>query len=71
LKLAGYCPDLKFAFTIGVTSSTGTVDRFEKVVVGKDQCMISEIRPIDSARMKADQKKLNAKLAENKQQKSE
>ncbi|HEX2584088.1 MAG TPA: DUF6491 family protein [Steroidobacteraceae bacterium] len=61
LKLAGFCPNLRFATAVGVTSSAGTVDRFEKVVVEKDTCMITEIRPIDSARMKADRKALKAK----------
>jgi hypothetical protein len=63
LKLAGFCPDLKFANVIGVTSSAGTVDRFEKVVVGKDKCMISEIRPVDMKRMNADKKALKEKHA--------
>jgi len=56
LKLAGFCPDLKFAMAIGVSSFAGQVDKFEKVIVGKDHCLISEIRPIDMNRMKADQK---------------
>jgi hypothetical protein len=66
LKLSGFCPNLRFAKSIGVTSSAGTVDRFEKVIVEKDTCMISEIRPIDSARMKADRKALKAKRATEK-----
>ena len=56
LKVSGFCPDLKFAMTIGVTSFAGQVDKFEKVIVGKDKCLISEIRPIDVTRMKADSK---------------
>lgn len=58
VKVAGFCPDLKFAATIGITSSADQVDRFSKVVVGHDQCLISEIRPIDMARMNADRKAL-------------
>jgi len=63
LKLSGFCPNLKFANAVGVTSSAGTVDRFEKVIVGEDKCMISEIRPIDMKRMNADRKALKRKQA--------
>lgn len=66
IKVAGFCPDLKFANAIGVTSFAGNVDKFEKVIVGKDKCMINEIRPIDSARMKADRKALREKKAAEK-----
>jgi hypothetical protein len=66
LTITGFCPDLNFAEAIGVTSTGNTVDLFEKVIVGKDKCMIREIRPIDSARMKADRKA----LAEKKKQES-
>jgi hypothetical protein len=68
VKVAGFCPDLKFANAIGVTSFSGSVDKFEKILVGKDKCMISEIRPIDSARMKADRKALREKKAAEKAQ---
>ncbi len=64
IKVVGYCPNLKFTPTIGVTSSAGQVDRFEKVIVGRDRCMISEIRPIDMVRMQADHKaKIHSKNA--------
>lgn len=56
LTVTGYCPDLQFANTIAVTSTGNTVDRFEKVIVGRDRCLISEIRPIDVKQMKADRK---------------
>ena len=56
LSLTGYCPDLQFANTIAVTSTANTVDRFEKVIVGRDRCLIKEIRPIDVKQMKADRK---------------
>ena len=56
LKVSGYCPDLQFANAISVTSTASTVDRFEKVIVGKDRCFIQEIRPIDVKQMKADRK---------------
>jgi uncharacterized protein YceK len=62
IQVAGYCPDLMFAQAIGVTNSAGTVDKFEKVIVGGDKCFIKEIRPIDTKQMKADRKLLNEQL---------
>jgi hypothetical protein len=56
LTVTGYCPDLQFAHAIAVTSTANTVDRFEKVIVGRDRCLISEIRPIDTKQMKEDRK---------------
>jgi len=56
LKIEGYCPDLQFANAIAVTSTGNTVDKFEKVLVGRDRCLINEIRPIDVKQMKADRK---------------
>ena len=58
LTITGYCPDLQFANTIAVTSTANTVDKFEKVIVGRDRCFINEIRPIDTKQMKADRKLL-------------
>ncbi len=58
LKVTGYCPDLQFANAIAVTSTANTVDKFEKVIVGRDRCFINEIRPIDTKQMKADRKLL-------------
>ena len=58
LKVAGYCPDLQFANAIAVTSTANTVDKFEKVIVGRDRCFIQEIRPVDVKQMKADRKLL-------------
>ena len=56
LNVEGYCPDLQFAHTIAVTSTANTVDKFEKVIVGRDRCLIREIRPIDVKQMKEDRK---------------
>jgi len=56
LHIDGYCPDLQFANTIAVTSTANTVDKFEKVIVGRDRCLIREIRPIDVKQMKEDRK---------------
>ena len=67
LSIEGYCPDLQFANTIAVTSTANTVDKFEKVIVGRDRCLIREIRPIDVKQMKEDRKILRD---ERKQQQS-
>ena len=56
LSIDGYCPDLQFANTIAVTSTANTVDKFEKVIVGRDRCLIREIRPLDVKQMKEDRK---------------
>jgi hypothetical protein len=62
LTITGYCPDLQFATTIAVTSTGSTVDKFEKVIVGRDRCFIKEIRPIDTKQMKEDRKLLNEQI---------
>src|SRR5690349_2063271 len=56
LDVTGYCPDLQYANAIAVTSTANTVDKFEKVIVGKDRCFINTIRPVDLKQMKADRK---------------
>ena len=62
LKLTGYCPDLQFAHAIAITSTGNTVDRFEKVIVGRDRCLINEIRPLDTKQMKEDRKMLREQM---------
>jgi len=62
LKLTGYCPDLQFAHAIAITSTANTVDKFEKVIVGRDRCLINEIRPLDTKQMKADRKLLREQM---------
>jgi hypothetical protein len=62
LKLTGYCPDLQFANAIAVTSTASTVDKFEKVIVGRDKCFINEIRPVDVKQMKADRKLMREQM---------
>ena len=62
LTVTGYCPDLQFANAIGLTSTANTVDRFEKVIVGRDRCMINEIRPLDTKQMKEDRKLLREQM---------
>jgi hypothetical protein len=62
LTVTGYCPDLKFANTVAVTSTANTVDKFEKVIVGRDRCFIKEIRPVDTKQMKVDRKVLRDQM---------
>ena len=62
LNVQGYCPDLQFANAIAVTSTASTVDRFEKVIVGRDRCLIREIRPLDAKQMKEDRKLLREQM---------
>jgi hypothetical protein len=54
LKVWSTCQDLLFAERVAITSTTRTISKFEKVRVGRDQCPIEEIRPIDIKQMKAD-----------------
>ncbi len=56
VRVQSTCPDLKFANSIGVTSTTRTISRFEKLQVGADTCPIEEIRPIDVKQYKADRR---------------
>jgi hypothetical protein len=62
IKVTGYCPNLQYAHAIGVTSTANTVDKFEKVIVGRDRCFINEIRPIDTKQMKEDRKLLREQM---------
>jgi hypothetical protein len=62
LTVTGYCPDLQYANAIAVTSTGNTVDRFEKVIVGKDRCFIREIRPLDTKQMKEDRKLMREQM---------
>ena len=55
------CPELPFAQTIGVTSTTSSITTFDSVLVRNDRCRIMQIQPIDVRRMKADK---NARTAE-------
>jgi hypothetical protein len=66
LKVTGYCPDLQYANAIAVTSTANTVDRFEKVIVGRDRCFINEIRPLDTKQLKEDRKLLREQMKKEK-----
>ena len=46
---------LRWVYHIGLTKTTGTVyTRFDSVIADRWRCPISEIRPVDWGRMKAD-----------------
>ena len=62
LTVTGYCPDLQHVNAIAVTSTGNTVDRFEKVIVGRDRCFINEIRPLDTKQMKEDRKLMREQM---------
>jgi hypothetical protein len=62
ISVNGYCPDLQYANAIAVTSTGNTVDKFEKVIVGRDRCFIKEIRPLDTKQMKEDRKLLREQM---------
>ncbi len=61
LTVDNTCPELPFAQTIGVTSTTSSITTFDSVLVRNDRCRITQIQPIDIRRMKADK---NARAAE-------
>jgi Family of unknown function (DUF6491) len=48
------CQDLQFAERIRLKRTGASVSRSDMVLVGRDRCPISEIRPIDVRQMKAD-----------------
>jgi hypothetical protein len=54
LEVWDTCPDLMVANGIGITSTTRTISRFERVRVGNDTCPIQQIRPIDVEHWRAD-----------------
>jgi hypothetical protein len=62
LNITGYCPDLMYVNAIGLTSTANTVDKFEKVLVGRDRCFINQIRPLDTKQMKEDRKLLREQM---------
>jgi hypothetical protein len=50
------CAELDFSEYLGVSSTLHTVSRFESLFPGhRDRCPITEIRPLDVRRLKADQ----------------
>jgi hypothetical protein len=52
------CINLQFTQRIGLTSTAGTVSsRLDSVLVDHDRCQITEIRPVDYKKMRADLRK--------------
>ncbi|MEO6799604.1 MAG: DUF6491 family protein [Rhodanobacter sp.] len=70
LDLEGYCQNLEFTQTIGLTSSVSQVSaRFDKVVTGRHDvpCIIAQIRPVDVKQLRikqAAQRKIDAEPRE-------
>ena len=55
LKVWGPCRNLQFATTMGLTSTGRTVySGLDSVIVQGQRCPISEIRPVDYQKMRAD-----------------
>ena len=48
------CRDLPFVQTVGVTSTSSSISRFDSVIVRNDRCPIVQIQPIDVRQMRAD-----------------
>ncbi len=48
------CRDLQFANRIRVAHTGSSITRFDQIIVGRDRCPISEIRPVDVRQMRAD-----------------
>ena len=52
------CINLQFTQRIGLTSTAGTVDSgLDSVLVDRDRCQITEIRPVDYKKMRAELRK--------------
>ncbi len=61
LTIASNCPDLQFARSVGVTSTTSSISTLDSVLVQGNRCQIRQIQPIDIRRMRDDR---NARAAE-------
>lgn len=61
LKVWDSCRDLDFAETINVTRTGSRISKFDKVVLPRETCPISEIRKVDVKQMQADRKAAKAK----------
>jgi len=55
------CPELQFAHTVGVTSTTSSITTFDSVIVRGERCRILQMQPIDVERMKADRRAAEAR----------
>jgi hypothetical protein len=54
LTVSNMCPELPFAETVGVSTTTGSISTFDYIIVRTDRCRIEQIQPIDVERMRAD-----------------
>lgn len=58
LSVAQPCINLQFAQRIGVSATVGTVNRgLDYVLVERQRCQITDIRPVDYKKMMADRRK--------------
>jgi hypothetical protein len=58
LTVRAPCINLPFAQRIGLSSTAGTVDSgLDSVLVDRDRCQITEIRPVDYKKMRAELRK--------------
>jgi hypothetical protein len=57
LTVAQPCIGLQFTSRIGISSTTGSVERgLDSVLVDRQRCQITEIRPVDYRRMSAERR---------------
>jgi Family of unknown function (DUF6491) len=54
LTVSDLCPELPFAETVGVTTTTSSITTYDFIVVRNARCRIMQIQPIDVERMRAD-----------------
>jgi hypothetical protein len=58
LSVRAPCINLQFTQRIGLTSTAGTVNSgLDSVLVDRERCQITEIRPVDYKKMRADLRK--------------
>lgn len=50
------CQDLMWTNTIRIDHTGPTVTKFDSVLVGRERCQITDIRPVDIGQMRADER---------------
>jgi hypothetical protein len=65
LTISNNCPDLMFANSVRVTSTTSSISTLDQVIVRGDRCPIQQIQPIDVTRMKQDREARRAGAKED------
>lgn len=54
ITVSNNCPELQFADSISVTSTTSSISTLDHVLVRGDRCQIQQIQPIDVTKMRKD-----------------